>query len=83
MTRQKTMNRLDDDRRQSPPSAAKPHSRDASANKWSDLEDLAGDYTPEVWVRLREAAEKAGHGGGDLLELIEFVDGITGKAPDR
>ena len=56
-------------------------SRDASANKWSDLEDLAGDYTPEVWVRLREAAEKAGHGGGDLLELIEFVDGITGKAP--
>ena len=55
-------------------------SRDKDGHKWQDIEELAGEFTPEVWIRLREAAEKAGHGGGDLLELIEFVDGITGKA---
>lgn len=50
-------------------------------HKWLNLTDIAGDYTPENWVKFRELAQKAGHGGGDLLELMDFVDAIEGVRP--
>lgn len=48
---------------------------------WTKLDDIKADYIPENWVRFRELAQKAGHGGGDLLELIDFVDAVTGRKP--
>lgn len=56
-------------------------SKMASPDAWTDLEDIQREYMPESWVRFEELAKKAGHGGGDLLELIDFVDAIQGKTP--
>jgi predicted dehydrogenase len=55
------------------------HARDA--NDWLDLEELAPQYLPEAWRRHAEAAAKAGHGGGDYLEVLDFVTALRGEAP--
>lgn len=56
-------------------------SRSKGHEQWLDLETLGGEFMPENWVKFEELAKKAGHGGGDLLELIDFVDAINGKRP--
>lgn len=48
-------------------------------NTWMDLKDLETDYMPELWRNPPEAALKAGHGGGDFFEVLDFVKSITGK----
>ena len=40
---------------------------------WMDLEELAEEFTPDSWRVHEERAGKSGHGGGDLLEMIDFV----------
>jgi predicted dehydrogenase len=55
--------------------------RARSMDQWLDLETLSAEYMPEHWVKFEELAKKAGHGGGDLLELIDFSDAILGKRP--
>ncbi len=54
-------------------------SRSKGADQWLDLETLSAEFMPENWIRFEELARKAGHGGGDLLELIDFTDAIVGK----
>ena len=55
--------------------------------KWLDLEALsqigpmAERYLPEMWRNPPEAALKAGHGGGDFFEVLDFVRSIRGEAP--
>ncbi len=50
---------------------------------WMDLDDLAEEFMPDAWRRYGEAAAQAGHGGGDLLEVVEFVDAvISGREPE-
>ncbi|MCX5662779.1 MAG: Gfo/Idh/MocA family oxidoreductase [Planctomycetota bacterium] len=56
-------------------------SRAKEPHKWFNLEEIKGDFVPENWVKFRELAQKAGHGGGDLLELLDFVDAIEGTRP--
>lgn len=53
--------------------------RAKSVDQWLDLETLSMEYMPEHWVKFEELAHKAGHGGGDLIELIDFTDAILGK----
>lgn len=48
---------------------------------WLDLGDLEEEFLPEIWRREGEAAAKAGHGGGDYLEMLDFVNALTGAAP--
>ncbi len=54
---------------------------------WTDLDafgeisELAAKYLPAQWRESGEAAEKAGHGGGDYFEILDFVDAIEGKRP--
>lgn len=48
---------------------------------WLDLAELETEYMPESWRLHGEAAAKAGHGGGDYIEVLDFVDAITGKCP--
>ena len=43
---------------------------------WMELEDLANEFMPESWKVYEEMAARAGHGGGDLLELVDFVDAV-------
>lgn len=48
---------------------------------WSDLYEVGKDCIPEYWKQATEAAAKAGHGGGDYFEILDFVNAVTGKAP--
>jgi predicted dehydrogenase len=50
-------------------------------NTWMRLEELEDEYLPEMWRRPPEAALKAGHGGGDYFEVLDFVNAILGHAP--
>lgn len=50
-------------------------------NTWIDLFDLEQDYMPEMWRNPPEAALKAGHGGGDYFEVLDFVNSIVAGTP--
>jgi len=55
--------------------------------KWLDVETLmnvdsiAKQYLPEGWRNPSKEALKAGPGGGDYFEILDFVNAITGKSP--
>ncbi|MHC4883638.1 MAG: Gfo/Idh/MocA family protein [Planctomycetota bacterium] len=58
------------------------------ANKiqWTDLwafenvKELSEKYLPEMWRgESGAAAAKAGHGGGDYFEVLDFLDALQGK----
>ncbi len=53
-------------------------SRNPEPDDWEDLAALEPEFTPQVW-QDEEALRKAGHGGGDLLELLTFRDIILGR----
>jgi len=48
-------------------------------NVWMDLTELEADYMPELWRNPPEAAVRAGHGGGDFFEVLDFINSVTGK----
>lgn len=50
-------------------------------NTWMPLEDLEADYLPEIWRNPPEAAIKAGHGGGDYFEVLDFINSIVDDTP--
>ncbi len=53
----------------------------SSGLEWMDLEDLADEFLPDYWKRSQDMAAKAGHGGGDYFEIIDFVNAIEGERP--
>lgn len=62
--------------------------RSLSANMtWTDLDafadisDLANKYLPEMWRKQGAAASRAGHGGGDYFEVLDFIDAARGLRP--
>ncbi|MEM7344927.1 MAG: Gfo/Idh/MocA family oxidoreductase [Chloroflexota bacterium] len=48
-------------------------------NTWVNLDELEADYLPRIWRNPSEAARKAGHGGGDYFEILDFISSITGE----
>ena len=44
-----------------------------------DLTDLEEDYLPDMWREPSDAALKAGHGGGDYFEIMDFIQSINGE----
>jgi len=50
-------------------------------NHWLDLKDLEAEFAPAMWKENEERAKKAGHGGGDFFEVLDFVDAALGKRP--
>jgi predicted dehydrogenase len=50
-------------------------------NAWMDLAQLEQVYMPEMWRNPPEAALRAGHGGGDYFEVLDFVQSITEGTP--
>jgi predicted dehydrogenase len=50
-------------------------------NAWMDLRDLEEEYLPEMWRDPPEAALRAGHGGGDYFEVLDFVHSIVDGVP--
>jgi len=43
---------------------------------WHPLEELAEEFLPEHWLHPTELAQKAGHGGGDYMQVLDFVDAL-------
>ena len=50
-------------------------------NQWMDLEALEEDFLPEIWRNPSEEALRAGHGGGDYFEMLDFLDSIVNGTP--
>ena len=50
-------------------------------NTWIELAELEPAYMPEMWRDPPEAALRAGHGGGDYFEVLDFVQSIIGEMP--
>ncbi len=50
-------------------------------HQWKSIDEFYDMFLPENWRRYAELAKQAGHGGGDLLEIIDFVDAIDGIRP--
>ena len=51
-------------------------------NAWRPLEDFADEFLPESWRRWGEQARRAGHGGGDFLQVMDFLAAVTeGASP--
>jgi hypothetical protein len=48
---------------------------------WIPLAELEAEHLPEEWREGQEIAKKAGHGGGDYFEVMDFVNAITGRKP--
>ena len=42
-----------------------------------DLDELADEFLPDLWRTYGDLAASSGHGGGDLLEIIDFVEAIS------
>jgi predicted dehydrogenase len=58
-------------------------SRSGGRHEWMDLDEMAGEFLPDLWRSHGDLAASAGHGGGDLLEIIDFVDAIgRGAEPE-
>jgi len=50
---------------------------------WHDLEELAEESLPDIWLNQPEEAKRSGHSGGDYMEVLDFVDAmINGTDPD-
>jgi predicted dehydrogenase len=56
-------------------------SRCPDVRAWMDLDTLAEEFLPEYWKRGEENAAKAGHGGGDYFEVLDFVEAVEGNRP--
>jgi predicted dehydrogenase len=50
-------------------------------NSWQDLADLEDEHMPEIWRNPTDEAQKAGHGGGDYFEVLDFVNTIVDGTP--
>lgn len=49
-------------------------------NEWRALSGLGAELLPEWYVKGREAAMNAGHGGGDYFEILDFIRAAKGEA---
>mgnify|MGYP001088375247 FL=1 len=45
--------------------------------EWHDLQEFAEEFLPEEWLHQSEVAKRAGHGGGDYMEVLDFVKAIV------
>jgi hypothetical protein len=55
--------------------------------KWHDVQSLMGadelarQYLPDMWRNPPAEALRAGHGGGDYFEVLDFMRVVRGEAP--
>jgi predicted dehydrogenase len=48
-------------------------------NTWMDLRDLEAEHLPAMWREASETARRAGHGGGDYFEVVDFISAVRGE----
>ena len=49
---------------------------------FSEVPELAEKYLPAGWREASQLARRAGHGGGDYFEILDFVNTVQGKCPN-
>jgi predicted dehydrogenase len=54
-------------------------SRSRGKDTWSFLDELEEEFLPGFWKDATETAQKAGHGGGDYFEIMDFVAAAMGE----
>ena len=47
--------------------------------EWHGLSELEEEFLPEMWRTHGAAAELAGHGGGDFLQMLDFAAACRGE----
>lgn len=47
--------------------------------EWKDLMSFDVDYLPDWYIEGMATAQRAGHGGGDYFEILDFLDAVDGK----
>ncbi len=45
-----------------------------------EMSPIAREYMPEIWLDPLDEALRAGHGGGDYFEVVDFIKAIRGEA---
>ena len=48
---------------------------------WLNISELEDEFLPDYWKCASESARKAGHGGGDYFEVVDFVSAVRGETP--
>jgi len=48
-------------------------------NTWLDISGFEEEFLPQQWREGQELAAKAGHGGGDFFEILDFAAAVQGK----
>lgn len=56
-------------------------SSDSEEMEWSSLSSLEEEFLPEKWLHPSKEALESGHGGGDYMEIEDFVDAIVNDTP--
>ena len=56
-------------------------SKCSDPKEWMFLEELEDEFLPDFWKEAAETARKAGHGGADYFEIIDFISAITSQQP--
>ena len=51
----------------------------APEDAWEDLASLPDTHLPDWYREHEETAMRAGHGGGDYFEILDFLDAIEGR----
>lgn len=51
------------------------------AGSLMNIDSLAEKYMPDIWLNPPTDALKAGHGGGDYFEILDFINAARGAAP--
>jgi predicted dehydrogenase len=54
---------------------------DAEEMRWMPLASIEEEFLPEKWLHPSEEAVKSGHGGGDYMEIEDFVEAIVNDTP--
>lgn len=44
--------------------------------QWHDLEELAEEFLPDIWLNQPEEMRAEGHEGSEYMEVMDFVDSI-------
>jgi predicted dehydrogenase len=54
-------------------------SKSVGKDTWLFLDELEDEFLPAFWKEAAEAASRAGHGGGDYFEILDFVNAIVAE----
>lgn len=63
------------------PGSSPPNPAKGGEAEWESLWVYADRYEDEAWLRWGEEANKAGHGGGDFLVMLDFANAILNHTP--